>query len=276
MKGAETSPQIQSTACLNPPQWEAPPAKVIATTDEVHIWRIALQEELAPKLRSVLSPDECARADCFHFSRDRNRFIVARGSLRTILGIYLKQNPDRVSFSYSQFGKPSLVDDPDAHELGFNLSHTNELALLAVTRGRALGVDIEFLRPEFASAEIAERFFSPHEVAALRALPWETQRAAFFNCWTRKEAYIKAIGEGLSMPLNQFHVSLAPGSAAALLGNLRDAAEVSRWSLQELDPGSGYVAAVAVEGSGWKLRCWEWRPAGASFHAEGVDQLSPG
>jgi 4'-phosphopantetheinyl transferase len=259
MKGAEIFPKIQSTACPNAPQWEAPPAKVIATNDEVHVWRIALQEKLAPRLRSILSPDECARADRFHFPRDRNRFIVARGSLRTILGVYLKQKPDHLSFSYSQFGKPALAAHPDAHELSFNLSHANELALLAVTSGRAIGVDIEFIRPEFASAEIAERFFSSHEVAELRALPGETQREAFFNCWTRKEAYIKAIGEGLSLPLNQFHVSLAPGSAAALLGNLKDAAEVSRWSLQELDPGPEYVAAVAVEGRGWKLRCWEWR-----------------
>jgi 4'-phosphopantetheinyl transferase len=259
MKGAETSPKIQSTACANPSRWAAPPAKVIATNDEVHVWRIALQKALAPRLRSILSPDECARADRFHFPRDRNRFIVARGSLRTILGLYLKQNPDQLSFSYSRFGKPALVDDKEPHELSFNLSHANELALLAVTRERAIGVDIEFIRPEFASAEIAERFFSAHEVAELRSLPRETQREAFFNCWTRKEAYIKAIGEGLSMPLNQFHVSLVPGSAAALLGNLRDAVEVSRWSLQELDPGPEYVAAVAVEGSGWKLRCWDQR-----------------
>jgi len=258
MKGAETSPKLQTTASANAPPWEAPPVKVIASRDEIHVWRIALQEELAPRLRSILSPDECARADRFHFPRDRNRFTVARGSLRTILGRYLKHNPEQLSFSYSQFGKPALVDHPDAHELSFNLSHANELALLAVTRARAIGVDIEFIRPEFASAEIAERFFSSHEVAELRALPAATQREAFFNCWTRKEAYIKAIGEGLSMPLNQFHVSLAPGSAAALLGNLRDAAEVTRWSLAELVPGPEYVAAVAVEGVGWGLRCWEY------------------
>jgi 4'-phosphopantetheinyl transferase len=219
---------------------------------------VLLNEPLAPLLRPLLAPDECARADRFHFARDRNRFIVARGSLRTILGAYLQQEPAQLSFSYSQYGKPALADELAGNQLTFNLSHANELALIAVTRERGLGVDIEFIRPQFASEEIAERFFSDHEVAALRTLPEPAQSEAFFNCWTRKEAYIKAIGEGMSMPLNQFHVSLKPGSPAELLGNLRDANEVSRWSLQELAPGPGYVAAVAVEGKDWQLRCWQY------------------
>jgi 4'-phosphopantetheinyl transferase len=182
---------------------------------------------------------------------------VARGSLRTILGAYLRKDPVQLSFTYSRYGKPGLADEDDANAVNFNLSHANELALIAVTRERGIGVDIEFIRPEFATEEIAERFFSKNEVAALRALPREAQSEAFFNCWTRKEAYIKAMGEGMSMPLDQFHVSLEPGSAAALLGNLRDAQEVSRWSLRELAPGAGYVAAVAVEGNDWQLRCWQ-------------------
>lgn len=237
--------------------WESPPRNLVAARHEVHVWRVALNDSLVATLRPNLSPDECARADRFHFERDRNRFTVARGSLRAILGAYLKKDPDQLGFSYSPYGKPALADETDANDLNFNLSHANELALIAVTRKRGIGVDIEFIRPEFASEAIAERFFSNHEVAALRGLPSEVQSQAFFNCWTRKEAYIKAIGEGMSMPLNQFHVSLEPGSAAALLGNLRDAEEVSRWSLRELAPGPGYVAAVAVEGNDWQLRCWQ-------------------
>jgi 4'-phosphopantetheinyl transferase len=237
--------------------WDPPPSNIVAATHEVHVWRVALNESHVAKLRPLLAPDECARTDRFHFARDRNRFIVARGMLRTILGAYLNREPSHLSFSYSPYGKPALADERDASELSFNLSHANELALIAVTRGRGVGVDIEYIRPDFASTEIAERFFSGHEVAALRALPEKAQSEAFFNCWTRKEAYIKAIGEGMSMPLDQFHVSLAPGSAAALLGNLRDANEVSRWSLQELAPGPGYVAAIAVEGKDWQLRCWQ-------------------
>src|SRR6266516_1335507 len=240
--------------------WNSPPPEVVASEQEVHIWRVALNESRddsrSIELRCTLSPDECARADRFHFDRDRHHFIAARGSLRTILGAYLKKKPSELSFSYSNYGKPSLFGEPAANGLCFNLSHANELALIAVTRNRAIGVDIEFIRPEFASEEIAERFFSRPEVSALRALPADVQNEAFFNCWTRKEAYIKARGEGMSLPLNQFNVSLAPGSDAALLGNLRDAAEVSRWSLRELHPGTGYRAAIAVEGHSWELRCW--------------------
>ncbi|HEY3025905.1 MAG TPA: 4'-phosphopantetheinyl transferase superfamily protein [Pyrinomonadaceae bacterium] len=237
--------------------WDSPPSEVIASEDEVHVWRVPLNDSRITELRSMLGPDECARADRFHFDRDRNHFIVARTSLRTILGAYIKKNPAELSFSYSRYGKPSLFGEPAANGLSFNLSHANELALIAVTRNRAIGVDIEFIRPEFASEEIAERFFSRLEVSELRALPADRQSEAFFNCWTRKEAYIKARGEGMSLPLNQFNVSLAPGSDAALLGNLRDAAEVLRWSLRELHPGTGYRAAVAVEGHGWKLKCWQ-------------------
>ena len=237
--------------------WDSPPSKVIASEDEVHVWRVPLDDSRITELRSTLSPDECARADRFHFERDRNHFIVARSSLRTILGAYLKKNPPELSFSCSNYGKPSLFGEPAGNELRFNLSHANELALIAVTSNRAIGVDIEFIRPEFASEELAERFFSRTEVSALRALPADMQSEAFFNCWTRKEAYIKARGEGMSLPLNQFNVSLTPESDAALLGNQRDAGEVSRWSLRELHPGPGYRAAVAVEGQGWELRCWQ-------------------
>ena len=257
MDGAVTSSEAESPPRSNTLVWDAPPQEVIALKGEVHIWRVPLDESLVTELRQLLSPDECARADRFHFERDRNRFIVARGSLRTILGAYLKRNPPELSFSYSQYGKPSLFGEPASSELSFNLSHASELALIAVTRDRRIGVDIEFIRPDLASEQIAARFFSPHEVAALRALPQDVQSEAFFNCWTRKEAYIKAIGEGMSLPLDQFNVSLAPGSAAALLGNVKDVGEISRWSLRELHPGAGYRAAVAVEGHGWELKCWQ-------------------
>lgn len=258
MDDAVVSPASERPPRSNTLRWDAPPQEVIALKGEVHIWRVLLDESLVDEMRSTLSADECARADRFHFERDRNRFIVGRGSLRTILGAYLKKNPTELSFSYSRYGKPALEGQPVANHLSFNLSHANELALIAITRDRRIGVDIEFIRPDLASEQIAERFFSPHEVTALRALPQDVQSEAFFNCWTRKEAYIKAIGEGMSLPLDQFNVSLAPGSAAALLGNVRDAGEVSRWSLRELHPGAGYRAAVAVEGHGWELKCWQW------------------
>ncbi len=130
--------------------------------------------------------------------------------------------------------------------------------ICAVTCGRDIGIDLEHLRSDLAELQIAEQFFSSQEVAVLCALPVEQQTKAFFNCWTRKEAYIKARGEGLSFALNQFDVQLAPGEPAALLRNRGDAREVSRWSLQELIPAPDYVGALAVEGHAWRLECWQW------------------
>jgi 4'-phosphopantetheinyl transferase len=143
-------------------------------------------------------------------------------------------------------------------ELGFNLAHSHELALYAITRGREVGIDLERIRSNLVDEQIAERFFSPREVVVLRGLPTHRQREAFFNCWTRKEAYVKAKGQGLSIPLDQFDVSLAPGEPAALLSTQWHPQEASRWSLQKLNPGCGYVAALAVEGHDWQVKCWQW------------------
>ena len=211
---------------------------------------------------------------------------MARGLLRAILGRYLGVEADQLRFGYSAHGKPSLAGNrgqgsgareqgsgvggefgphpwpllpgPCASSLRFNLSHSHSLALYAITHQRELGVDLEFIRPEVVEEPIAERFFAAAEVAVLRGLPASLQPEAFFNCWTRKEAYIKARGEGLTLPLDAFEVSLAPEEPAALLSVDSDPAEASRWSLQALAPGPGYVAAIAVEGRDWQLRCWEW------------------
>ena len=166
----------------------------------------------------TLAADEQARAERFHFERDREHFIVARGVLRAILGRYLNRAPERLSFCYGAHGKPALAGEAGADAIRFNVSHSHGVALYAVTRGREVGIDLERIRFDLAVLEIAERFFSRREVATLRTLPTEAQRQAFFRCWTRKEAYIKARGEGLSLPLDQFDVSLAPGEPAALLG----------------------------------------------------------
>jgi 4'-phosphopantetheinyl transferase len=133
------------------------------------------------------------------------------------------------------------------------------VALYAVTRAREVGIDVELIRSDLKIEQIAERFFSHHEIATLRALPTELRQSAFFRCWTRKEAYIKATGKGLSLPLDQFEVSLTPGEPAALLSTQPDPNEAQRWSLRELTPAPGYAAALAVEGHGWCLACWDWR-----------------
>jgi 4'-phosphopantetheinyl transferase len=230
--------------------------------DEVHVWRAELALDPADfiKLQETLAPDERERAARFRFLKDRQRFIAARGVLREVLARYLNQDPARLEFCYGPSGKPTLAAGMGAGELRFNLSHSHGLALYAITRRREIGVDLEYVRPQLAEEQIAERFFSRHEVEALRALPASIQPEAFFHCWTRKEAYIKARGEGLAVPLDSFDVSLAPGEPPALLSVRSDPREAARWSLETLSPGSGYVGAVAAEGSDWSIRLWRWEP----------------
>jgi len=240
--------------------WSPPPASPTLAKDEVHLWRAYLDPAVQHlgRLKHCLSPDELRRAERFHFQKDRHRFIVARGVLRKILSLYLKREPNELRFRLNVHGKPFLDREFDASALRFNLSHSHGMALYAVTRSREVGIDVEGIRADFKGKEIAERFFSPREVAMLRALPPDTQEQGFFACWTRKEAYAKARGEGVSFPLDQFDVSVAPEEPATLLHTKGDPQEVSRWSLQKLDPGPGYVAALAVEGDSWLLRCWQW------------------
>jgi 4'-phosphopantetheinyl transferase len=167
--------------------------------------------------------------------------------------------PDEIHFSYSSYGKPTLTNSLGVEIINFNVSHSRKLALVAVTRGRQVGIDIEYIQRDFACEDIARRVFSPQEIATLNDLPCDLKHEAFFNCWTRKEAYIKARGLGLSYPLNQFEVSLIPGDPAQLMGvEGDDLFEASRWTLQELEPGSRYAGALAVEGHDWQLECWEW------------------
>ena len=228
--------------------------------DEVHVWRAASDatEGRLEELSQSLGADERARAERFAFRRDRDRFIVRRGLLRAILGRYLSVDPARLQFDYGASGKPALARRCGGMQLRFNVSHSAGLVLYAVTRGREVGVDLEQIRPAIAREGVAEHFFSPAEVTALRALPEEAQPEAFFACWTRKEAYVKARGEGLALRLDQFEVSLLPGEPAALLRTADDATEVSRWSLRALAPGPGYASALAVEGRVGRLTCRQW------------------
>jgi 4'-phosphopantetheinyl transferase len=236
--------------------WQSPPGELSLASDEVHVWRARLdQPQLLADFSATLALDEQARASRFRFPDDRNHFIAARGLLRILLGRYLEINPAALSFRYSPFGKPSLAVHQGA-DLRFNLSHSHGLALLAFAQGRDIGVDLESVRPEVAGLRIAERYFSPAEVAALCALPESQQTEAFFNCWTRKEAYIKARGDGLSARLDQFDVSLAPGEPAELLRTASD--EPRSWTMIELEPGACYKASLVVEGRGWRLRCLQW------------------
>jgi 4'-phosphopantetheinyl transferase len=240
--------------------WPTEPERLSLADDEVHVWLAQLDEweSSADSFLPLLAADERDRAERYVFRKHRLRFILTRGILRTLLGRYLQQPPERLSFDYSYYGKPSLAGEQKLSPLRFNVSHAHHLALYAFTFKRELGLDLEHVRADFAGEEIAERFFSAREVAGLRGLAPEERAAAFFNCWTRKEAYIKARGEGLSFPLDQFVVSLAPGEPAALLEVRGSPSECERWTLRELSPGAEYAAAVAVEGRDWRLRCWRW------------------
>jgi 4'-phosphopantetheinyl transferase len=249
--------------------WSLPPRRMRLDRRDVHVWRVALEQPplVTQSLWRILTPDEKGRAERYHFRRDRDHFVVARGALRTILGRYLDTPPDRLRFRYGPYGKPALSSHGDAGALRFNISHSHGLALCAVTRGREIGVDVEHVREEVAGEEIAEQFFSRREVATLRALPPHMRAQGFFNCWTRKEAYIKARGEGLSLPLDEFDVSLSPGEPAALLGAREKTHGAERWALRELAPGHGYVAAMAVEGHDWQPSHWHWQSHRPTPHA---------
>ena len=230
-----------------------PPESLSLTTGEVHVWRIPLEQEESrlQEFRRTLEQPELERAGRFHFEKHRRHFVVGRGALREVLARYLGQNPTNLRFDYGAYGKPSLAGE---QRLRFNMSHSHEVALLAVAQDSELGVDVEHVRADFASEEIARRFFSRVEVEVFNSLPLNEQVSAFFRCWTRKEAFIKVIGKGLSQPLDGFDVTLAPADPAALLRVDED--DASRWSLSDIEVGAGYAGALAVEGNVREVKYW--------------------
>ncbi len=236
--------------------WRAPQTNPDLDRGQIHVWRTRLDQPpscLADYL-PCLCEDERGRAMRFHFEEHRRDFIVGRTFLRTILARYLGIDRSRVRFEYSSYGKPSIVATPTSLPLFFSLTHSHRLALLAVTRKAEIGIDVEYVRS--VDDGIPERYFSPSEVAALRALPKHLQQEAFFNCWTRKEAYIKARGNGLSLALDEFDVSLAPGAPAAIL-DIRDGIEEpSAWKIEHLAPADGYIGAVAIRAQNCRLKLW--------------------
>jgi 4'-phosphopantetheinyl transferase len=244
--------------------WRPPPRDLALKRDEVHVWcadlALAATADAMPLLTRTLSRDERLRATQFHVERDRVYFSAARGLLRGLLGGYLGAEPARLVFTYDRHGKPTLSAFPVSSDLQFNLAHAGGLAVYAFTRARRIGIDLEQRRPFPDGDQIAERFFSIRERERLAALSPDEKEIGFFNCWTRKEAYVKAIGEGLAQPLDQFDVSLAPGEPAQLLATAGSPEETERWRFQELTPADEYIGALAVEGHDWHLSCWLWIP----------------
>jgi 4'-phosphopantetheinyl transferase len=240
----------------DPNFWVPNSTRVELEDREIHVWRAELDSEglALHRFEETLAPDEKARANRFVFRQDRNRYVAARGVLRELVGRYLNRSPEAVEFDYNSKGKPSLRAESNKGSVQFNVSHSHGLVLLAFALGYNLGIDVEFVRPEVPTDEIAERYFSPQEVIELRALPLSMRTEGFYLCWTRKEAYIKARGEGLYIPLESFNVSLTPGQPERL-----ESADSRRWSMQSLYPYPSYVGALVAEGQNLRLRQWSWK-----------------
>jgi 4'-phosphopantetheinyl transferase len=236
------------------------PAIYVLEPDDVHVWRASLDWSPVQfqAFYDVLALDEQQKADRFHFAADRLRYVTGRGLLRTMLARCTGMNAAHLRFEYGAFGKPHLTPDSVKVPLQFNVSHSGDLILIALTLGRALGVDVEGVRDDLEADRIAASFFSRHEQEALRSLPAHLRSGAFFDCWTRKEAYIKAIGNGLSIPLQQFDVCVLPEPKSGLLATRPDPAEAHRWEIRALPVGSRYRAAVAVEGRGAQFTMFDW------------------
>jgi len=218
--------------------------------DNVDVWCVSLEVDKSclSSLQQSLSEDERMKAGRMRFKNKRDDYVAARGLLRLIIAAYLKEKPERLGFQYGPHGKPELAKEFIGTGLTFNMSHSHGLAVYGVGHKRVLGVDIEKIRSDMSFTKIAKRFFSPLEFETLQKLPAEQQKQGFFTCWTRKEAYIKAIGQGLFFPLNRFDVSLVPGEPAALLADRKDPRQVSRWTIVNLDVDPNYAAALVVEG----------------------------
>ncbi len=225
------------------------PVELILENDQIHIWS-ARQDKLPdqiPEPALLLSLDERERASRFVFDRDRVRFIASHGMLRNLLGRYLGIGPKDLRFSYGEFGKPSLTcEDNNGSGLSFNMSHSHQVAVYAFARGPQIGIDVEFVASKPDLLQIAGQFFSKNEYAALSQLSPSEQIQGFFNCWTRKEAFVKALGTGLMLPLDQFDVSLRPGEPARLLSVKGDPKAAGDWCLEAFTPFPGYAAAIAV------------------------------
>ena len=243
--------------------WQTAPVELTSPWDRVDVWKVWLDSaELSSEaLRGILAPDEIERARRFHFDRDRIRFIACRTALRNILARYLQMLPVEIRFRYERNGKLEIAEMQNSEGLRFNLSHSSGLAVIAVSSGRAVGVDIEKVSPKPECLEIARRFFSEREYQALSAIGESERQRAFFACWTRKEAFVKAIGDGLSYSLPEFSVTVAPDAPAAIEEVTADPKAVFRWSLANLHSEDGYVGTLAFEKAPCHIEHWQWNPA---------------
>ncbi len=238
------------------------PTDYAIANDEVHVWcaRIGVTSLRISALADLLSADERQKAERFRLRADCHRHIIGRALARLTIGRLLDHRAESLRFRYTDFGKPYLADKMNERGVQFNISHSGDVVLVALTTNRRIGVDVERIRDDLNVERIAGRFFSARECSQLAALPDNLRRTAFFRCWSRKEAFIKARGEGLSLPLDSFDVSLGPTERPAILATRPDPTEADRWVLHSLEVGHGHQAALAVEGTGWQLETMNWCP----------------
>lgn len=264
--------RVEFLGTTRPGQTTAPSTAAGATTgvaplgrDEVHVWHVDLVAlaDRSERLRALLSPYELAASDRLRFERDRLRFVARRALLRTILGRYVGIAPGLLRFRANERGKPELDGAAARSGIRFNASHSGDLAVCAISLRERIGVDVEAVRPIDDAQRIARCFFSPLEREALSAIPAESRSLALLHCWTRKEAFVKALGEGLHYPLEHFDVSLAPGEPAALLRVGPDLDAGRRWSMTSLEPRSGHVAALVVAGPACHVSSRPWSEGAA-------------
>jgi 4'-phosphopantetheinyl transferase len=227
---------------------------------EIQVWKFNLASpsigEVRPQI--FLSAEERGQAARFHFAPDQRRFVVRRAVLRRLLAVCLEIKPEAVRISFSSPGKPAVAGQESSNGLRFSCSHSADLGLVAIARGIEIGVDLEQHRPLPAAEDLARTFFSNSEIRELAALPPSLKTTGFFNGWTRKEAFVKAIGLGLSFPLNRFSVTLTPGQPAALLDVAEDSEAVKKWTLAALDVSPDYSAALVFEGKNPRIKFFQW------------------
>jgi len=247
---------VFSEMCHSEPKWNSPPADFTINDNEVHLWQARLDQPCSriQALEQLLCPAEKLRAEKFVFDKHRRRFIAGRGFLRNILGGYLNQQAVNLEFSYGPQGKPALVSSGVHDKLYFNVSHSHEMALYAISRNRQVGVDIEYLWARQDVENIAQRYFYPGECEVIRSLSAERKKEAFFKAWTIKEAYAKATGEGLSV-LEQVETTLFSNGPAVLRKVHGNPVAMARWLSCQIHPSPEYMAALVVDGHDWSLRC---------------------
>ncbi len=251
-------------------EWRPDSPEADLAVGDVHVWRIPIPSGLQPGVYTeLLSEEERARAQRLHRAEHRAAFEFTHCAVRTILSRYMPAPAGALRFEKAPLGKPSLIQQDPRGRLEFSLSHSGALALLAVARERAVGVDVEQWNPETDCLEVARRSYSLAESEALRAMAGSAERVVrgFFSAWTRKEAYLKATGHGIGQGLDHFDVSLAPGEPAALVADRRDPGAPSRWTMVDLRPGTGYSGALVVAAPAGSLTLFDAPPIHQAIHA---------